>query len=100
MSYLDTEYFVWDFLSWGVNFLLATLLILIVAVVVRMRVEFFFIEVGDCAEGERKVFVSDSERFLWLFRMEIITVWLNHTWTYVVAPFFFLLLFLIAIYVQ
>lgn len=99
MSYLETGYFVWDFLSWSVSFLLAALIIFIIFVVVRKHVEAFSVDVGDCPETERELFAHATERFLWRFRVEIIDIWLNRPWSSVIAPFFFLLLFLTAVYV-
>lgn len=100
MFQLSTEYFVWDFLSWAVNFLLAALLIFIAVAAAWRTRERFFAGSGERAGGEGDLSVSECARYPRLIREEIFECWLRLHWPGILAPFFFLALFLIAVYAR
>lgn len=96
--HLETEFFSWDFLAWAVNFLLAALLIITATLALKGRAKLSVTEATDCESEVAEAFVSDFEKRVKLFRIWAVDVWLEHTWPFAVAPFFFLALFLTAVF--
>lgn len=98
MFLLETEYFVWDFIAWTVNFLLAALAIFLIAVVVKKSGKSFPVESRGYVIGEREPFSAGAEKYLWIVRKDVFEVWLEQPWVRIAAPLFLLLLFLAAVY--
>lgn len=98
MFLLETEYFVWDFIAWTVNFLLAALAIFLIAVVVKKSGKSFPVESRGYVVDKREPFPAGLEKHLWIVRENVFEVWLEQPWARIAAPLFLLLLFLIAVY--
>lgn len=96
--HLETEFFSWDFLEWAVNFLLAALLIIAVTLALRGRAWFSVSRPAECEGEDADAFMSAFEKRLRLFRVWAVDVWLEHSWPIAVSPFFFLALFLTAVF--
>lgn len=98
MFLLETEYFVWDFIAWTVNFLLAALAIFLITVVVKKSGKSFPVESKGYVAGKREPFHAGPEKCLWILRKDVFEVWLERPWVRIAAPLFLLLLFLAAVY--
>lgn len=96
--HLETEFFSWDFVAWAVNFLLAALLIIVVTLALRGRAKLSVTQVTECEGEVAEAFIPDFEKRLKLFRTRTVDVWLEYSWPFAVAPFFFLALFLTAVF--
>lgn len=96
--HLETEFFSWDFLAWAVNFLLAALSIIVVTLVLRGKAKFSVTEVSECEGDGTDALVPFFEKRFKIFRTWAVDVWLEHSWLFAVSPFFFLALFLTAVF--
>lgn len=97
MFILETEYFVWDFIAWTVNFLLAVLVIFLIASAVKKSGKSFPVESKEYSVGEHEPFPAGPEKYLWILRKYVFEVWLERPWVRIIAPLFLLLLFLAAV---
>lgn len=98
MFLLETEYFVWNFIAWTVNFLLAVFAISLITVIVRKSGKSFPVESKADVTGESGSFPTGAEKYLWVLRKDVFDVWLERPWVRIVMPLFLLLLFLAAVH--
>lgn len=96
--HLETEFFSWNFLAWAVNFLLAVLSIIIATLALKGRAWLSVSEATGCEGEDADAFMSAFEKRLRIFRVWAVDVWLEHSWPLAVSPFFFLALFLTAVF--
>lgn len=100
MFYLETEFFVWNFLVWAANFLLGALVIFIAAGLWRKARNIVFVESGESVCGTRWLFITRFERYLRFLRAQTVDIWLGSTWFLVVAPLFLTALFTAAVFAR
>lgn len=97
MFHLETEFFSWNFMVWAINFLLAVLLVIVIAFVLRRRINLTLAESEECGPEEMQLYMPIFERYLKMLRIYVIDVWSGYSWLLTLSPLFFLLLFLTAV---